>query len=91
MNDKDLMIKQLRSPEKPGKILAVCPLCKKKEMVLKEIVFNRHIIQLKSGEPAPSLQKIVCLSCGIEYYGPPELLLLNQRVKQGESKIITLN
>jgi rubredoxin len=77
-------------PEKKGKVIAECPVCKKKLRRDAEemIIMTQYLVAMPPGNPPmPSMPKMTCLNCGIEFF-PPQILQELKKKAQGETQII---
>ncbi len=91
MTDLDLLIDQMQvKKEKPGKVFCTCPVCKHKFRKGDKIISNNSVIITRKGNPAPTMPKVTCLQCGVDFYPPEILEQIKNNIKKGENKIITL-
>ncbi len=79
-----------------SKVLETCPVCKKEftvdsgeKMLVTQymVAMGQHGNQIQM---APSLPKVACTNCGVEFFGTKALEELRKKAKGERSNIITL-
>lgn len=79
----------MEDQEKPQKVLAVCPVCKTKIRENDKIVTSMHLIVI-AGNPQPQaeLPMVVCRRCGIKFFSPEILRIINDNAEKLSGTII---
>jgi hypothetical protein len=92
MSDRDLLL-QPKEPEefkKPGKVVAMCPVCNKKLRKGDKMFLMVRLLALSGEDPMPIKPVVLCMGCGVFYFAPIELETIKQNIEKGENKMITL-
>lgn len=81
--------------QKEGKVLGICPSCKKKyrekDMGKDDGCITCQFIMVVKNGGAPSLPVFVCLRCGTLWFGNQALAQIITNIKSKQNKIIVPN
>ena len=78
-----------------SKVLETCPVCKKEFTADsgEKMLSTHYMVATQQGrqiQMVPSLPKVACTNCGVEFFGTKALEELQKKAKGERSNIITL-
>lgn len=78
--------------EKPKAVVAICPACGKKfrDDPEQRIILTQSAVYAKGPAlpPEPSLPKILCIACGVEFFPPAVLDEIKRRISGETGRIV---
>ena len=78
--------------EKPKQVIAICPACGQKfrDDHEQRIVLTQSAVYARgpAAPPEPSLPKILCTACGVEFFPPQVLAEIKKRLSGDAGRIV---